>query len=86
MDLTTLLAAIAIAFGLLTVDTIQRADPVNVEVGEIPRMDKSSIDRVTIEQEFARSSIISPAFFRLSPHRKSRRSATSGSCRRSRPP
>lgn len=54
MDLTTLLAAIAIAFGLLTVDTIQRADPVNVEVGEIPRMDKSSIDRVTIEQEFAR--------------------------------
>ena len=54
MDLTTLLAAIAIAFGLLTVDTIRRADRVNVEVGEMPRMDKASIDRITIEQEFAR--------------------------------
>ncbi len=54
MDLTTLLAAIAIAFGLLTIDTIRRADRVDVEVGEIPRMEKASIDRVTIEQEFAR--------------------------------
>ncbi len=54
MDLTTLFLAVAIAFGLLTVDTIRRADRVNVEVGEIPRMDKASIDRVTIEQEFAR--------------------------------
>ncbi len=53
MDLTTLLAAIAVAFGLLTFETIRTADRVIVDVAELPRIDRTSIDQVTVEQEFA---------------------------------
>lgn len=53
MDLTTLFAAVAIAFGLLTFDTIRTSDRVVVEVADLPRIDRSSIDQATVEQEFA---------------------------------
>ncbi len=53
MDLTTLFAAISLAFGLLTFETIRTSDRVIVEVADLPRIERTSIDQVTVEQEFA---------------------------------
>lgn len=53
MDLTTLFAAIIIAFGLLTFETVRTADRAIVEVADLPRMERTSIDQITVEQEFA---------------------------------
>ena len=53
MDLTTLFAAISLAFGLLTFETIRTSDRVIVETADLPRIERTSIDQVTVEQEFA---------------------------------
>ena len=53
MDLTTLFAAISLAFGLLTFETIRTSDRVSVEAAGLPRIERTSIDQVTVEQEFA---------------------------------
>jgi hypothetical protein len=55
MDLTTLFAAISLAFGLLTFETIRTSDRVIVEAAALPRIERTSIDLrrrpVTISQE-----------------------------------
>ena len=53
MDLTTLFVAVAMAFGLLTFDTIRNSGQVIVEVAEVPAIEKTSIDQETVENEFA---------------------------------
>jgi tetratricopeptide (TPR) repeat protein len=52
MDLTTLAAALLIAFGLLTTDAMMHANSVVVEVSTPPKTDKTIIDQGTIEEEF----------------------------------
>jgi len=47
MALTTLFAAISLAFGLLTFETIRTSDRVIVEVADLPRIERTSIDQVT---------------------------------------
>ena len=53
MDLTALLLAVSIAFGLLTAEAIRNADRVLIEVADLPRMERTSIDVQTVEAEFA---------------------------------
>ena len=53
MDFSTLLAAAVVALGLLTFDTIRHYDRLVIEVTDLPRLDQTSIDRATIEQEVA---------------------------------
>jgi tetratricopeptide (TPR) repeat protein len=53
MDLTTLAAALLLAFGVLTTDAIMHANSVVVEVTAPPKTDKTVIDQGTIEEEFS---------------------------------
>lgn len=53
MDLTTLFAAIGLAFGLLTFETIRTSDRVVLEVASLPAVERMSIDQETVEHEFA---------------------------------
>jgi hypothetical protein len=52
MDLTTLAAAVVLAFGLLTADAVMNSEDVVVDVVAPPRSDKISIDEATLDQIF----------------------------------
>jgi tetratricopeptide (TPR) repeat protein len=53
MDFATLFFAFSMVMGLVTFDTIRTSDRAVVEVAPLPKLEKVSIDQVTVEQEFA---------------------------------
>lgn len=52
MDLTTLATALLVALGILGADAVINANSVMVEVAAPPKIDKVTIDRETLEEEF----------------------------------
>ncbi len=52
MDLTTLATALLVALGILGADAVINANSVMVEVAAPPKIDKVTIDRDTLEEEF----------------------------------
>jgi tetratricopeptide (TPR) repeat protein len=52
MDLTTLAAALLVAFGLLATDAVIHSNSVVIDVSAVPKTDRITIDQATIEEEF----------------------------------